>query len=62
MNSRNNTEALIWDSIDGLVEELKAVYKIALGYVSIWDLMQYTAKTVYAALQQAYKEANDVHL
>ena len=59
---RNNTENLLWRSIDALVEEIKAVAIEGQKTVDLWDIMQYTFATLWTAFTQAAREGENVHL
>lgn len=58
--SRNNTEELVWVSIDHLMELLSetAIYAVGRGYVSTEDLnkyMQAELNTIKANVSKGYK-------
>ena len=59
---RNNTENLLWRSIDALVEEIKAVAIEGQKTVDFWDIMQYTFATLWTAFTQAARRGENVHL
>ena len=59
---RNNTENLLWRSIDALVEEIKAVAIEGQKTVDLLDIMQYTFATLWTAFTQAARRGENVHL
>lgn len=58
MSMRNETENLLWDSIDALIKELDEVITYGARIVPVYDMKQY----IDALLATSYRHAKEVPL